>query len=263
LLLLAGLGVAYAVTRPSHSARSTATPPAAASPPTSPSQEPAPSPPTTTASAQPQPATPTHPTAFAVPSVVGASLPRAIAALKQAKLTAAVVHVGSSAPEGRVLAQRPAAGSRLPQGERVRLSVSVQQLVSVPDVTEMQGLAAVHTLRKDHLIASLRYVPSTEPARRVVSQWPPSGEKVRRRTSVRLNLSQGLRASLTVPSVVGEDEASARSDLAAAGFTVHSVDRTTSDPGQEGTVVDEQPSGGSKASRGSAVTIYLGSYSGD
>ena len=121
----------------------------------------------------------------------------------------------------------------------------------------------MHTLQNDHLVASLRYVPSTQPARQVVSQWPAAGQKVHRGTSVRVNLSQGLRASVSVPNVVGEDEASASSDLSAAGFTVHSIDRTASGSGEDGMVVDEQPSGGSNASRGSAVTIYVGRYSGD
>ena len=65
----------------------------------------------------------------------------------------------------------------------------------------------------------------------------------------------------TVPDVVGEDQATATSDLEAAGFTVTAVDSQTSDPGQDGLVVDQDPSGGSTAS-GSDVTIYVGRYSG-
>jgi PASTA domain len=263
LLLLAGLGVAYAVTRPNQGSRTGGPQPAvgAAPAPTPPQPPRSPSPPKTTPAVQ-QPAQPAEPASVAVPLLVGVSLPRAVATLKRARLTASVVHVTTNAPEGRVVAQHPAPGANVPQGGRVRLSVSVQQLVSVPDVTGLQGLAAVHTLQDDHLVASLRYVPSTEPARRVVSQWPQAGANVRRGTGVRLNLSQGLRASVTVPNVVGEDEAAARSDLTAAGFEVRSVDSTTTDPAEAGVVVDEQPSGGSSASRGSAVTIHVGRYTG-
>jgi serine/threonine-protein kinase len=124
---------------------------------------------------------------------VGSSLPRAIGSLKQAGLTALVTHVVSDKPEGQVVGQNPAAGKTVGKGGQVRLSVSVQPPVSVPDLTGMQGLQAVHTLRADHLDATLRYVPSTLPARQVVSQFPPAGRKVKRGTSVLLNLSQGNR----------------------------------------------------------------------
>lgn len=191
ILLLGGLGIAYGVTRPSHSHQASPPPPAAAPqpPPTPPASTPPPPtpPPSTTPSAPPKPAT------TAVSSLVGSSLPRAVAVLKQAGLTAIVAHVDSNAPEGQVVGQRPRAGTSVPKGGQVHLNVSVQPLVTVPDVTGIQGLVAVHTLQADHLAASLRYVPSTQPARRVISQWPPAGRKVKRDTSVLLNLSQGNR----------------------------------------------------------------------
>jgi PASTA domain len=208
LLLLAGLGVVYAVTRASSTARPGGSPAAAAPAPSAPQQgapsapqqaarsaakQAAPSRPTTSAPAAPPPAAPARPVTVAVPSVIGASLARALAALSEAKLTADVVHVDSSKPSGRVLAQHPAVGSKVAQDAHVRLSVSVEQLVTVPNVVGRQGLDAVHELQSDHLVASLRYVPSTQLARRVVSQYPAGGQKVRRGTSVRLNLSQGLR----------------------------------------------------------------------
>jgi serine/threonine-protein kinase len=129
-------------------------------------------------------------------------------------------------------------------------------------VTGVQGLTAAHTLQADHLVASVRYVPSTEPARRVVSQWPSAGKKVRRGTSVRINLSQGNKARATVPSVVGEDEQTAASELEAAGFKVDSVDASTSDSSKDGTVLYQSPNGGSTAGKGATVTIHVARYSG-
>ena len=70
--------------------------------------------------------------------------------------------------------------------------------------------------------------------------------------------SQQLKA---VPDVVGQDEASARQMLQAAGFVVDEVDQPTADQSQDGVVVDEQPQGGSNAPRGSDVTVYVGRYS--
>jgi serine/threonine-protein kinase len=126
-----------------------------------------------------------------VPSVVGSSLPRAIATLKQAGLSAVVTHVDSNAPEGQVVGQNPRGGANLRKGGQVRLNAAVQPPVVVPDVTGMQGLQAVHTLKADHLVATVRYVPSTLPARQVVSEWPPAGRKVKRGSGELINVSQG------------------------------------------------------------------------
>src|SRR2546427_546268 len=100
-----------------------------------------------------------------VPRVVGDSLPRAIAALRHAGLTATVRHVASLKPEGSVIVQNPEAGTKSSKGGSVRLDVSLQPLVAVPDVTGMRGVTAVDTLTRSRLVASIRYVPSSRPAR--------------------------------------------------------------------------------------------------
>lgn len=135
--------------------------------------------------------------------MVGSTLPHAVASLQRAGLAALVARVDSNAPEGQVVGQRPEAGVTIPKGGQVRLNVSVQPLVSVPNVTGIQGLEAVHTLEADHLTASLRYVPSTQPARRVISQWPAPGAKAKRGTSILLNLSQGNRPSSATTGPTG------------------------------------------------------------
>jgi serine/threonine-protein kinase len=193
--------------------------------------------------------------------VTGSSLPQAVSTLKRSGLVAVVTRVPSDRPGGRILSQRPAAGAKLARGSRVRLGVSVQRTIAVPDVTGVQGLAAVHTLERDHLVASLRYVPSTQPARRIVSQWPRAGTSVKPGTSVRLNVSQGVRAApakTTVPDVTGEDEQTATADLQAAGLTVESVDSATDDPAEDGTVLRQSPSSDRQVAKGSTVTIHVG-----
>jgi serine/threonine-protein kinase len=135
----------------------------------------------------------------------------------------------------------------------------------------MKGLAANHTLQADHLVAFLRYVPSSQPARTVVAQHPSAGTKVRRGSHVEINISKGGHAvptgaasssssTTSVPDVVGEDQSTATSDLEAAGFTVDTVQTSTTDPSEDGIVLDQSPTGGSKTS-GSTVTVDVGSYS--
>jgi beta-lactam-binding protein with PASTA domain len=58
--------------------------------------------------------------------------------------------------------------------------------------------------------------------------------------------------------VVGLDEPTARARLLQAGFTVRIVTRTTSDPAEEGIVLDQRPLGGTPARAGAQVTITVG-----
>src|SRR5207302_5267218 len=139
-LLVGGLGAGYAFSRSHHRQVSGPTPAAAAPnpPPVAPAP-PQPASPTGQAAAAPA----TTPTQVSVPRLIGDSLPRAIAALRQAGLTATVRHVDSLKPEGSVVGQNPEAGTKSAKGSSVRLDVSLQPLVAVPDVTGMRGVTAV------------------------------------------------------------------------------------------------------------------------
>jgi serine/threonine-protein kinase len=57
--------------------------------------------------------------------------------------------------------------------------------------------------------------------------------------------------------VTGLDADSARVKLENAGFDVAVVDQPTSDPDQDGVVVDQDPLGGTEADNGSTVTITV------
>src|SRR5204863_17021 len=59
----------------------------------------------------------------------------------------------------------------------------------------------------------------------------------------------------------GQDEASATASLQQAGFTVNSVDSATTDQTQNGVVLTEQPTAGTRAASGATVTITVGRYS--
>jgi serine/threonine-protein kinase len=74
--------------------------------------------------------------------------------------------------------------------------------------------------------------------------------------TVTLEVSSGS-AEVSVPDVIGLDEASARTKLEDAGFQVDVFDRTTTDPEQDGTVVDQQPVGGVLAKNESVVVITV------
>ena len=66
-------------------------------------------------------------------------------------------------------------------------------------------------------------------------------------------------AQVAVPNVVGQDEATAIDTLTKAGFDVNEQQVDVTDEGQDGTVVQQDPSGG-KAKPGAKVTIGVGSF---
>jgi eukaryotic-like serine/threonine-protein kinase len=88
----------------------------------------------------------------------------------------------------------------------------------------------------------------------VISSNPPQGNNVAPNTLVTLYVSTGA-AQVAVPSVVGQQETTAQSELQSKGFMVSvKPDPTSTQP--SGTVISQSPSGGT-APRGSTVTITV------
>ena len=58
--------------------------------------------------------------------------------------------------------------------------------------------------------------------------------------------------------MTNEDQSSARAQLQDAGFKVAVVDQEVTDPAEEGIVLSQSPNGGTKAAKGSTVTLTMG-----
>ena len=221
----------------------------------------------------------------AVPNVVGRRRGDAIARIKQAGLVAAVFSVPSQEPRGFVVAQSPQSGTKAPKHSRVRLNVSqgapaatttatvtapaptttaATATAKVPSVVGQSQAAAQRRLRAAGFRVRTVYVASTQPQGTVVAQRPAPGTSLRRDSRVRINVSNGPnpKPAKAVPDVSGEDEATARADLQAAGFRVSVVDQPTADENEDGIVLDQDPAGGTRAPAGSVVTIFVGRFSG-
>jgi eukaryotic-like serine/threonine-protein kinase len=218
-----------------------------------------------------------------VPSVVGRSRDDAVKRLTAAGFHAAVFSVPSQSPRGFVVAQSPRANSKAPKGSRVRVNVAqgapaeatttttgttapttTTASAKVPKVVGLSQTAALRRLHAAGFRVRTAYVASSKPAGTVVAQRPTAGTTLRRSAAVRIKVSTGANPQPTkaVPDVTGEDEATARSDLEAAGFQVSVVDEPTTDQNEDGVVVDEDPAAGTSIPAGSLVTIYVGRFSG-
>ncbi|MFB7527749.1 Stk1 family PASTA domain-containing Ser/Thr kinase [Streptomyces sp. NPDC056178] len=93
-----------------------------------------------------------------------------------------------------------------------------------------------------------------QPKGRICSQTPTSDQKMAEKDTVEVVVSTGA-PKVEVPDVVEKTEDTARKDLEAKGFTVN-VTAVESDK-TAGTVVKQDPDGGTKAEKNSEVTITV------
>jgi len=118
------------------------------------------------------------PSKVSVPAVVGLSRDSAESQIDNAGLEVAVQEHESDAPRGEVLAQQPAAGSRVDKGTRVTITVSKSRPKrTVPDVVGLSAGAAVRELRAAQLnaVRRERSVTNRDEDGKVLDQRPAGG----------------------------------------------------------------------------------------
>jgi eukaryotic-like serine/threonine-protein kinase len=202
----------------------------------------------------------TGPPQTEVPDVVGESRDDAVAALARADLDARVVGLYSDKPENTVFGQDPAPGEKVNVGTRVRINVSKGvQPVGVPPVVGQPYDNAASTLDGAGFKVVRRDVESDQPADTVVAQSPAANSLARPGSTITLNVSKGPKTS-TVPDVTSLDEEAARQQLEDSGFKVTVTQQPTTDPGQNGFVLSQDPAGGTQAPAGTTVTIVVGQF---
>jgi eukaryotic-like serine/threonine-protein kinase len=196
-----------------------------------------------------------------VPDVAGKPEKRALKALRDAGLRPKERQRSSgTVKRGLAIATVPEAGAELERGKPITLLVSTgPKLVQVPAVIGSQQDAADTEVRDAGLIPDFENRDSDAPVGEVIAQNPGAGSTVKQHTRVTVVVSNGAGTAV-VPNVVGESREAARGDLKAAGLSVRIVLRTTTDENEDGTVLDQSPSAGTRLRRGEFVTIFVGKF---
>jgi serine/threonine-protein kinase len=119
--------------------------------------------------------------------------------------------------------------------------------------------AADTAIRDAGLIPDFTSRSSDAPAGQVIVQNPAAGSSVKRHTTVTVVVSNGTGTAV-VPNVVGESKDAAKADLKSAGLSVRIAKRTTTDPNEDGQVLEQSPSAGTQLRRGEVVTIFIGQF---
>jgi beta-lactam-binding protein with PASTA domain len=193
-----------------------------------------------------------------VPNVLGMSEPNATAEITSVdNLTVGTVtyQYSDTVDYGRVISQDPSAGTLVPIGSSVDLMASLGK-PEVPNVVgdpEATAVAAVEAI--DNLVASVVYLhDNTVPAGIVIDQDPVGGTIVNTGTPVTIVVSLGRPV---VPSVVGQDETSAVTDIEAIDNLIAIVDYAYHDTVPIGIVISQNPSGDTVVDVGTTVNIVV------
>jgi serine/threonine-protein kinase len=204
----------------------------------------------------------TGPEQVTVPNVIGKQRGEAESALQERGLDVKIVEEGSDdAPIGEVIKQNPLGGSEVKAGTVVTLTVSSgEKAYTVPSVVGKTEDDAVDALRNDDgqfKVTTLRAFSDTVAEGKVISQDPIGGTETAKGATVTITVSKGIE-EVTVPEVIGDTEEDAKDKLIAAGFKVNVFSQPTPLlPNDKGEVIAQDPDGGTKAKKGSTVTITV------
>ena len=192
-----------------------------------------------------------------VPDVVRTDQATAAALLHRAGLEVHFDPVVSDKPAGIAIGQDPSPGTKVRKGTTV--DVSISQGPGSTQVPVVDGLGRRAARRK--LLAARFKVREqdkndpTVPKDHVISSQPAGGDSSPVGSTVTINVSLGP-PSVAVPDVTGQQVGDARSTLQDAKFVVRTVDKPTTDQ-DPGTVLAEDPAGGTSAPQGSTVTLTV------
>ncbi|MHB0977503.1 MAG: PASTA domain-containing protein [Candidatus Aquicultorales bacterium] len=195
-----------------------------------------------------------------VPNVIGETSDNATSKMMKTGLDPSgnnVYEYSDKIAVGRVIGQQPEPGQSVRKGTPFTLTISKgPETVQVPDVVNKGIDEAAATLEQAGLkVTQTDEFSDSVGSGLVIRTAPPAGTKVDMGSTVAVVVSKGPDM-VTIPTLIGETEASAKSLLQQAGLeaTVTYVPGTT----QPGKVVGSSPAAGTKVKRNSPVAIYVG-----
>jgi beta-lactam-binding protein with PASTA domain len=191
-----------------------------------------------------------------VPSIIGDDAGEAGRRLAAAQLVLQPEQQTPVTPDARVIRQNPEAGQRVRAGTRVLAAFEVPppQLVPVPSIIGITLAEAQRRLATAGLVLQPdRQSPATADLR-IVGQDPQAGTRVPPGTQVQASLEVPPPLLVSVPSIVGADQAEAQRQLVAAQLALQSQ---PSPPAAGAKVARQSPDAGQKVPPGTAVVAVF------
>ena len=195
-----------------------------------------------------------------VPSVVGASIEEASAALSPLGLRSEVVEnrFDEEIPSGKILESNPSGGDKIDAGGSVKLVISKgQERYVIPVLTGLTPEAALKLLANQPLKSAgiVEEFNTTIPKGLVIATNPSNGQKVKRDTPVTILVSKGIE-QVALTTYTGQSADQAQNELTEAGFNVVSS-FAYSETVAAGAVVSQVPSGVVSVAKGSTITLVV------
>jgi len=158
---------------------------------------------------------------------------------------------------GLAIGTEPKQGTRLEQGSAVTLLVSKgSSLVEIPSVLGLDQDDAEAELEQAGFIVNVGTEESDQPEGTVIAQDTGS---VPRGSVVAITVSTGI-AQVTVESVIGDTKQAARATLRAQQLKVAVQKQDVDSESDDGIVLEQSPSGGTRVDPRSTVTIVVGKF---
>lgn len=160
-----------------------------------------------------------------------------------------------SVPSGQVISQDPLDGNQVPEGTKIAFVPSKGiETGGVPNVVGAKKADAEKTLKEAGFAVRVSEQFNGDVKEGdVIAQSPDAGASLNKGGTVTIIVSKGVEVA-EVPPVIGMTEAAAKSALKNSGFKVEvDADFETG----SGNVLDQSPAKGTKAAKGTTVTITV------
>ncbi|WP_303870553.1 Stk1 family PASTA domain-containing Ser/Thr kinase [Acetobacterium wieringae] len=162
---------------------------------------------------------------------------------------------------GLIITQNPESGKELQSGKTVKVTVSkgvkTGTIPSVIGLSETEAVKAIEAA--NFVVGEIKREYNSNYNAEIVFQMNPNGNTTANEgTKVTIYVSKG-EDLVTVPSVVGQTEADAKSTITNAGLTVGTITYETSTDYGKGMVMKQSPTDGNQVSKGSEIAIVVSS----
>jgi serine/threonine-protein kinase len=214
------------------------------------------------------------PDQVAVPLLLGLTPDEAAAQLGQLGLTVGARSTSSGPANrvGKIIACNPTPGTLVDGGSAVDIVVGVASTgdpdpnIPVPDVVDRPANDAQQTLEVAGFRVDRREVDDAREAGTVAGTDPEPGTRVRKGSTVTLQVSKGSDgqgSTVQVPNVVGQSTAEAEQLLTTAGLVMTVSTQQVLNPAFDGKVIGQSPPGGETITAGESVQLVVGEAAGE
>ena len=173
--------------------------------------------------------------------------------------------------DGVILAQYPEAGAVMSEGDRIKLTVSRNNLtLEVPSLVGKELPIAKNMIRNLHIgertvslgVGVITYVPSTKSAENIVlDQSPKAGEKVTPENKINILVSAGnVAGEQKMPDITGQSIDLCYDLLAAKGLVVDEEVVNATNPADSGRIMAQEPAKDAPVTKGQTVKLKIAYY---